>query len=396
MAYLLRADGSGKLLRANGTGALLQAGVGSSAELAGTGVGVGSAFVSTELDVGVAATGDDSRKNEETGSFTAAALTFGHVRPSAPTGLVATAGDSEVVLDWNDHPQSGVTYRVYRSTLSPVTTADTLVGSPSASTLTDTTVVNGTTYYYAVGAVDGDGDTSASLGNEVSASPATAMPTGSIHDWQFDNATTLQDTVGTLDIPGSNISLVTFGADFVPASQGRYNLDAVANSTPIAALDKAADWTWTVVFKTRDGTNLRHIFLHRHNTNDTRINLQIRNGNFNATVYDTFAAAAVDTRAFATTGNVNTAIMVTLRWQASTNTLTLWKNDAAVTEVANTIFHTGANGIAFGDQPETTTDRTFDGVIARSVVWNRRLTDLEMADLYSAMQSFAAGRGETL
>ena len=86
--------------------------------------------------------------------------------PTAPTGLSATPGNAQVALSWT--AVSGATsYKVQRSTISggPYTS----VGTPTASTFTDTGLSNGTVYYYTVAAVNsaGSGPNSA----QVSATP---------------------------------------------------------------------------------------------------------------------------------------------------------------------------------------------------------------------------------
>jgi hypothetical protein len=94
--------------------------------------------------------------------------------PPVPTGLVATAGYRTVALNWNDVSASDLKgYRVYRGTTSgnlvPVALATT-------SDYTDNDVVNGTTYYYSVTAVDQTFNASASSG-QVLATPS-APPQG--------------------------------------------------------------------------------------------------------------------------------------------------------------------------------------------------------------------------
>jgi fibronectin type 3 domain-containing protein len=86
--------------------------------------------------------------------------------PPAPTGLAATAGNGQVTLGWN--ASSGATsYNLYRGTASG---AETLLASGLTGTsFTDTSVVNGTTYYYIVRAVNAGGTSTAS--NEASATP---------------------------------------------------------------------------------------------------------------------------------------------------------------------------------------------------------------------------------
>ncbi len=91
--------------------------------------------------------------------------------PSAPTGLTATAGNASVSLTWN--ASSGATsYNVKRSTTSGSGYAT--ISSPSAAAYTDTTAVNGTTYYYVVTAVNAAGESGVS--NQASATPTLAAP----------------------------------------------------------------------------------------------------------------------------------------------------------------------------------------------------------------------------
>lgn len=77
--------------------------------------------------------------------------------PPAPTGLTATGGDGKVTLAWTS--QSGVdSFKIFRG-LSNVITDGTWrqIGSAvgSATGYVDYSVVNGTTYYYYIQAVNG-------------------------------------------------------------------------------------------------------------------------------------------------------------------------------------------------------------------------------------------------
>ncbi len=87
--------------------------------------------------------------------------------PATPTGLAATAGNAQVALTWN--AASGATsYNVKRSTTSGsgYSTVTTVTG-PS---YTDTGLVNGTTYYYVVSAVNAGGESANSA--QASATPS--------------------------------------------------------------------------------------------------------------------------------------------------------------------------------------------------------------------------------
>lgn len=90
--------------------------------------------------------------------------------PAAPTGLAATAGNGSVTLDWADNTEGDLaSYNVYRSTTSG-SYGTALATGITPSSYTDSTVTNGTTYYYVVTAVDTSSNESAAS-NEASATP---------------------------------------------------------------------------------------------------------------------------------------------------------------------------------------------------------------------------------
>jgi fibronectin type 3 domain-containing protein len=98
--------------------------------------------------------------------------------PAAPTGLVATAGNAQVMLVWT--ASTGATsYDVKRSTTNG--SGYQTVSSPTTSSFTNSGLTNGTIYYYVVTAVNSSGESSASA--QASATPAAApqppaAPTG--------------------------------------------------------------------------------------------------------------------------------------------------------------------------------------------------------------------------
>jgi fibronectin type 3 domain-containing protein len=90
--------------------------------------------------------------------------------PSTPTGLAATAGNAQVNLSWAS--ASGATsYSVKRSGSSGGPYAQ--VATPSGTAYVDSTVSNGTKYFYVVAAVNATGPSGNSA--EVSATPAAPV-----------------------------------------------------------------------------------------------------------------------------------------------------------------------------------------------------------------------------
>ena len=90
--------------------------------------------------------------------------------PATPSGVLATAGDAQVVLTWSA-AANAQSYKVYRGA--------TLVGSPPGTTFTDTGLTNGTAYSYTVVAVNGSATSAASTAASATPmAPAPAAPTG--------------------------------------------------------------------------------------------------------------------------------------------------------------------------------------------------------------------------
>jgi fibronectin type 3 domain-containing protein len=92
--------------------------------------------------------------------------------PPAPTGLGAAGADGQVTLTWNAVP-GATSYSVRRATTSggPYATIALGVG---ATSFVNSGLVNGTTYYYVVRAVNGDGQSGNS--NQAQATPGIVVP----------------------------------------------------------------------------------------------------------------------------------------------------------------------------------------------------------------------------
>ncbi|MGO8674134.1 MAG: choice-of-anchor tandem repeat GloVer-containing protein, partial [Capsulimonadaceae bacterium] len=97
--------------------------------------------------------------------------------PAAPTGLAATAGNTQVSLSWTASLEA-TAYTVYRATTSGAE-GSTPISSATSTSYTNTGLTNGVTYFYKVAAVNGSGTSTQST--EASATPKPpipAVPTG--------------------------------------------------------------------------------------------------------------------------------------------------------------------------------------------------------------------------
>jgi fibronectin type 3 domain-containing protein len=94
--------------------------------------------------------------------------------PATPTGLQATGGNAQVSLSWTASAGAD-SYNLKRSTTNggPYSTA---VASPTATSYTDTSLTNSTTYYYVVSAVNTAGQSA----NSAQASATPASPTANV------------------------------------------------------------------------------------------------------------------------------------------------------------------------------------------------------------------------
>jgi len=132
--------------------------------------------------------------------------------PDAPTGLIATAGDQQVELNWNSSI-GATSYDVKRAT---VTGGPYSVVADDITTTshTDTGLTNGITYYYVVSAANGEGESGNS--NEAHATPAQSsnlIANGDFSNglngwsqWTERGSISFADNAGRGHITGNNIN----------------------------------------------------------------------------------------------------------------------------------------------------------------------------------------------
>jgi len=162
--------------------------------------------------------------------------------PAAPAGLTATASNAVVSLSWNGSAGAD-SYLVKRSTTSGSGYA-TIATGVTATSYSDTGLVNGTTYYYVVAATNVNGVSSNSI--EASATP------GEIFGWWKFDATS--GTTAADSGYGGNPGTLQSGASWVVgAISNAVHLDGTTNgyaSLPsglVSALNDFTLSTWVKV-----------------------------------------------------------------------------------------------------------------------------------------------------
>jgi len=135
--------------------------------------------------------------------------------PAPPTGLMATSGNGQVPLNWNTS-LNATGYNVKRSTTNggPYT----VIASPATNGYADTSVINGTTYYYVVSATNTLGESPNSLqvsvvpsaGPIISAASATPNPVFPGQNVTISATATAQaHPIGSITVDISSIGGVT-------------------------------------------------------------------------------------------------------------------------------------------------------------------------------------------
>ncbi|MES2527358.1 MAG: fibronectin type III domain-containing protein [Bdellovibrionota bacterium] len=157
--------------------------------------------------------------------------------PTAPAGLTATATTSQVALSWT--ASTGATaYKIYRGTTSG---ALTLLASPAGTgtTYTDLTAVNGTTYFYAVTAIN---PAESALSSEVSAQPIAAFALTSVVA-----ASTTSLTVTWPATTGATAYDVRYGT-----ATGSYTTTVSGQTSPYTITGLTSGSTYYVVVRARN------------------------------------------------------------------------------------------------------------------------------------------------
>ncbi|WP_316817174.1 Ig-like domain-containing protein, partial [Pedobacter nyackensis] len=176
--------------------------------------------------------------------------------PNTPTGLAATPGDTEIVLNWTANTETDLTkYRILAGTSAAPTTILTELAA-GTTTYRNTGLNNGTTYYYRIQAIDQAGNIS-TASTDISAVPkanqtitfnAITVKTYGEATFTLGNAnssTGLAVTYTAADpsvvsISGNNATILKAGNTMVTASQtGNTSTNAAQNVQQTLTINKA-------------------------------------------------------------------------------------------------------------------------------------------------------------
>ncbi|MBC8986199.1 gliding motility-associated C-terminal domain-containing protein [Pedobacter sp. N36a] len=210
-------------------------------------VNTGTGNGTLRLDLNAAGTGivgTSSGNAIQTGYTAGQTYTIDKTPPVAMAGPILTAGDQQLVLDWTASPTAN-SYKIYGGTTT--TTATALFQTLSGSTLsyTHTGLTNGSTYYYAISAVDQAGNESmksvTTSGTPKASQTITfSAPAPQVYGSSFDltaSSTSLlpvtfsSSNIAIATVSGNTVTIVGVGAVNITASQAG-NANFVA-ATPV-------------------------------------------------------------------------------------------------------------------------------------------------------------------
>jgi dextranase len=122
--------------------------------------------------------------------------------PVTPTGLVATAGNSQIALSWSAS-SGAATYTVYRAAQSGGEGTTAYKSGLTSTSFTDTGLTNGATYFYTVAAVNSGGVS----GQSAEASATPTMGTGLLTSVTTDASRYTPGATATITVTLSNTSI---------------------------------------------------------------------------------------------------------------------------------------------------------------------------------------------
>ena len=347
-----------------------------------TGIISGTPTVSGVFPVQLSATGTTG-----TGTSTLALTVYSNI----VGGLIVASGDKKDILEWN--AIQNLRYLVKRATdpAGPFTSLDTV----AITRYTDTAVVNGNIYYYAVASVDGK------TVNPLS-DPVTAKPnTGQHGYWKFDE----QSGTRARDIWGANhATLAATAKPDTGYAAAAVKLDGTSNayvSLPAGVLSSLNDFsvttwvkmdaitTWMRIFDFGNGTG-NYLFLTAQagvSSGKSIIRYAIKNGGGEQQLNYNYTFPLGTWTHFAITQSGNTCRMYINGVLVATNTGVSIKPAAL-----------GSTAQNYLGKSQFTADPNLKGRIDEFRIYNRALSAAEIAGAMKAIQeiTFAAIPGKRI
>jgi beta-lactamase superfamily II metal-dependent hydrolase/fibronectin type 3 domain-containing protein len=162
-----------------------------------------------------------------TGNATISLTVQSAFAPPAPSGLTATPGNGVVGLSWSS--STGATgYFVKRGTTNGGPYPTIVASNIPGTTFNDTSVTNGTTYYYVVTATNG---TESGPSNQATATPATPPPSGSLAKVYYID---IGQGASTLIVSPTGKTLLVDGGE---SGKGTSKVIPLLNTLGIATVD---------------------------------------------------------------------------------------------------------------------------------------------------------------
>jgi fibronectin type 3 domain-containing protein len=155
--------------------------------------------------------------------------------PAAPTALQASAGNAQVSLAWTASTGAS-SYHVKRSTTS--SGPYTQISAPTSANFTDTSLTNGTTYYYVVSALN-------AAGESANSTQASATPAGAAADVTITVNPTLTHA----------ISPYVYGINFY---------SGITGAPPLLTLDRDGGNRWTAYNWITNASNAGRDYLYEN------------------------------------------------------------------------------------------------------------------------------------
>jgi len=307
------------------------------------------------------------------------ALYYLESAPETPQNFTAIASNSQIQLTWSPNTEPDLAlYKIYKGTdpndLSTVIIQD--LSSEIDTAYTDSDVVNGTTYYYAISAVDSSGYES-TRSEVVNTKPNTLDSPDLIAYYPFTNGSfadvsgnkyngTSTDVVATFDRFGNDKNAMSFNGETSRIVVSSDN-NLVPRNITVSLWAKSNSDVWN-----KPGMLLskRNSYILHTDEGSKKLSAYVWvNGNWVSTPYTDVPKSITDWNLYSMTYDGQT--------------LRLFVNGVEISSVNQTgEISSGLNGSLYFGYDNASGNRYFSGLLDEIRIYNRALSDSEIKDLY--------------